>query len=225
MKRQIIAFLVMSVLLSSIPAVLAQSDFDEAFERGVKGIFIFIFGDDFPEHWMTFGGFMQFIILPFVALLAVMYGILSELNIFRNSQSTRIVLAVTFAAGGGYFALSSMKGWMILNSTLAVWGFGLVLGVGIVFWAWGDLLHGWRKLEPLRQGKDVVKAMKTIEDKEKKRSQLIDELSELRTNWTQLQAYGKYKAAQDVRREMDAVRAKIDSLDKEIKDKKKDMAW
>ena len=215
MKKQLLAFLLISILLSSVPVALAQSDADEMMADALKGLFIFLFGDNYPEEWLTVSGLMQFIILPFVALLAVMYGILAELNIFKKSQTARTVIAVTFAAAGGVIALRSMKWWMIANSTLAVWGFGIMLLLGIVFWAAGGILKSWFDVRGIYDtgAKKFVQDMKRREKQDKR-------LKDLRAREMLLWSRWNRERDPDMK---EKVRQQLEDVEREINDIEKDM--
>lgn len=215
MKRQLLAFLLISILLSSVPVALAQSGADEMMENALKGLFIFLFGDNYPEEWLTVSGLMQFIILPFVALLAVMYGILTELNIFRRSQTARTVIAVTFAGAGGVIALRSMKGWMIANTTLAVWGFGIMLFLGIAFWATGGILKSWFDVK----GVYDTGAKKFVEDM-KKREKQDKRLKDLRARemllWSRWNRTRDPDMKEKLRKQLEDVGNEINDIEKKI---------
>ncbi|MCX6820882.1 MAG: hypothetical protein NT016_02950, partial [Candidatus Aenigmarchaeota archaeon] len=74
-KRLVIALLPLALAcVICATAVRAQSELPST-EDFMRAVVILIFGEDFPNYWITYSGFMQFIVLPFVAVFAVIYGI------------------------------------------------------------------------------------------------------------------------------------------------------
>jgi len=117
----------------------------------MRTVLVFIFGDCsidktscIPESWMTWSGFMQFIIFPFIAVFVVMYGILSEIRIFHEVK-VKAILALVMALVSGSWALSWMRGALIINSWVGTVGFAVVMFIGILLWAFRGLMEnaGW----------------------------------------------------------------------------------
>jgi len=129
----------------------------------------FIFGDCaslqvncIPDEWMTYGGFMQYIIFPFIAVFVVMYGILSEIRIFHEVK-VKAVLALVMAFVGGYYALSSMRWFLVVNSTWGTIGFGILMVIGILLWIMRGLkenVAGISKPYYALTGKHLTESMK-----------------------------------------------------------------
>lgn len=138
----------LSSCLISLPAARAQLGGTSlqipTAEDVMKSIIVFIFGSDFPDEWLTYSGFMQNIIFPFIAVFVVMYGILSELRIFHNAN-VKAVLSLVMAFVGGRYLLQMMRGFLVAN---AFWGtlvWGLLLLFGIAAWGFarGAEYYGW----------------------------------------------------------------------------------
>jgi len=92
------------VFILSASAVRGQTGSIEVptAEDIMKMFVTFLFGEEFPASWLTWNGFMQNIIFPFLAIFIVMYGILSEIRIFREVKVKAILaLIMAFVAGSG----------------------------------------------------------------------------------------------------------------------------
>jgi hypothetical protein len=131
-----IVVLLISILL--IPnLVLAQDEGIWIIREILQGLF----GPDIPDWVMTYRGFVQYVVFPFIALFAVMYGILSEIRIFRTSggHKAQIIIALMTAFLGGWWALSTLRYWLIVNAWLGTFFFGLLFFIGIIMWFYGRI--------------------------------------------------------------------------------------
>jgi len=211
MKKQIIVLLLVSVLfLSSVQPAMAQFEMPSS-EDIIRTIVQFIFGNDYPASWLETNNFLQLIIFPLIALFAVFYGIFTELRIFGGQTNTKFVISLMFSLGGGWFALSSMKGFMMVNATLATWGFGIVLLLGIVFWAARRISDGVFDLTGRRLFSDM-----------EKRGHQQEELSRLRAERAQwfdahlrAMTYGDTRQAKEFEKKLKETEEKIKELEKE----------
>jgi len=104
----------------------------------------FIVGNNqFPDTWLIFPNIIYYLILPFISIVAVVYGILSDLRIFRYTRWVRGVLAVAMAG------MTLPSGWLItavlelysFNAAFAALAFGLVFFLGVILWASGTFLR------------------------------------------------------------------------------------
>jgi len=144
-------YVLLSMVLAvafSAPLVAAQTGIQlPSGEDVLKAVIVFIFGDTsgIPDSWMTYGGFMQNIIFPFIAVFVVMYGILTEIRIFHEAK-VKAILALIMAFVGGYYVLISMRGWLVLNGVLGTWGFGILMLFGIVLWVARGLMENYAGL-------------------------------------------------------------------------------
>jgi len=111
-------------------AARAQSELLST-EDFMRAVVVLIFGEDFPSYWITYSGFMQFIVLPFVAVFAVIYGIFSEIKIFRQ-KSVKLALSLVMALVGGYLTLSVMRTFLIVNGFFGVVAFGVLMLIGVI---------------------------------------------------------------------------------------------
>jgi len=215
MKKQIIVLLLTSVLLlSSVPSAMAQFEMPNL-EDLMRTILRFIFGD-YPAGWLNTNSFMQIVIFPFIAIFAVFYGLLTELKIFKGQRTTKLVIALMFSFGGSWFALSSMKGFMIINATLATWGFGIVLFLGIIFWAGARISESWYDVS----GKQIFGGMKTREADEKNLAGLRERRVVLFANWNSAVMSPKKSIrdqASTIRGELTKVEGDIENLEKKIR--------
>lgn len=95
--------------------------------------------------------FIYTLILPFIILFAIFWGLLSALNIFRNNKvNTVLALALTltifFTGGFDIFTTFLFQS----TTTLAVVIFTLVFIIGIISWAVGrtrDIYHETGSIE------------------------------------------------------------------------------
>jgi hypothetical protein len=144
-------FVLVSMLAAS--AVFAASTTGISMPSGndvIKAIMTFIFGDCasvqgncIPDEWMTYGGFMQYIIFPFIAVFVVMYGILSEIKIFHNT-SVKAVLSLVMAFVGGSWTLGFMRNALIANSVWGTFAWAVLMVVGIALWLFRGLAENYR---------------------------------------------------------------------------------
>jgi hypothetical protein len=102
-------------------------------EDVMKSILIFLFGSEFPDEWLTYSGFMQNIIFPFIAVFVVMYGILSEIRIFHNAN-VKAVLSLVMAFVGGTLVLQEMRWFLFANALWGTFGWGILMITGIALW-------------------------------------------------------------------------------------------
>lgn len=137
MKKQIIILLFLFTLCLSLVSSIGAAEFTSDPEEIARTIFIIIFGENFPERWLTTTGFMQFIVFPFIAVFAVMYGIMSELKLFRTpgGRKAQLVISLIMAFVGGYALLVTVRGLLVVNAWLGMILFGLVLFIGLILWA------------------------------------------------------------------------------------------
>jgi len=146
MKKQIAALSILFVLCLSLAPSASAQEMPSA-EEAMKTIFVIIFGEGFPDAWLTYQGFLQFVVFPFVALFAVFYGIMSEIRIFRThgGRNAQTVIAVVMALVSGSVALNWMRAILIGNAWLGTIGFGAILVIGIIFWILGGAIGGIRR--------------------------------------------------------------------------------
>jgi hypothetical protein len=213
MKKQFAAFLFISLFfLMSIPSTMAQVQVPSANDI-IKNIVTIIFGSDVPADWLTTTGFMQNIFFPFIALFAVMYGLLTELHIFKGQRTTKLVIAIVMSFVSGWWTLSSMRWILAGNAFIATWAFGGVLFLGILFWAGSGLSEGWFGLT----GKRLFKGeLEKRERMEKRLNSLRAERARLYNLYIKLSTANKIDTAQEVRADLDKVDGQIEEIEGEL---------
>ena len=103
------------------------------------------FGPEVPEfateNWYSV---LQWIIFPFISLWVILFGILSEVNIFRRKEHLNYWLALLMAliSGPTGALMWSVRGLFVLYGTMSFWGFALVLVVGTLLWL-GSFWYKW----------------------------------------------------------------------------------
>jgi len=130
-----------AILVLALSATAAFAQFEDT-EGVMKSVMIFIFGSDIPEGWLTWNGFMQNLIFPFIALFTVMYGILIEIKIFRDTK-VKIVLALIMAFVSGYAAFSLLRSFLWANAWLGTVAFGILMIWGIIMWFFGGVFENF----------------------------------------------------------------------------------
>lgn len=141
MKKEIF-FLVLVALFAlsiTIPAVSAQFT-----PPDLKPYASLILGkpvDQMPSDWFVGFNIIWYILLPFISIVAVIYGIMYDIRLFRNKS---VIMVLSLAMAG----MTLPTGWLIgfvyavysFNAAFAVVAFGVVFFVGILFWATGRFL-------------------------------------------------------------------------------------
>ena len=127
------------VFLLHATAVCAQVGTGPSAEDIMRATVVFVFGEDFPSYWLTYAGFAQYIVFPFIAVFLVLYGILTELRIFKQT-SVKVSLSLIMALVGGLWLLSTMRVFLIVNGFFGVIGFALLMFIGIILMALGWFL-------------------------------------------------------------------------------------
>jgi hypothetical protein len=166
-----------------------------------------IFGPDVPEEWQEPYKFMQYLVFPFIALWVVLFGILSEIRIFRRREGINAIIAFLIAMIAGP---TGGLVWLVRNSliVLGAWGFlvfAALLGVGITLWAASRL---WAWGAPWTTKTMRGKAMEAFEIERK--------AGRLRDYYNELMAAGRYAEAKAVLDEI----FKLEEQKKKIKEEK-----
>lgn len=163
----LLSVLVLASLIS-LPAARAQLSGTSieipTAEEVMKYILIFLFGSGFPDEWLTYSGFMQNIIFPFIAVFVVMYGILSEIRIFHNA-SVKAVLSLVMAFVGGTLALQTMRWFLFANALWGTVGWGILMITGIALWLFRGVMEnvggGYKAFHSLD---DMIKRRQKIDN-------------------------------------------------------------
>ncbi len=155
-KKSYLAFSL--AILFVVPSVVfAKTNWWPIVETGwsgggeYEGLLSFFFGPNIPDFILEGGIYtiLQWLIFPFIALWAIMYGIMNEINIFRNSPNMHILLSFLIAA------ISGPTGGLVylvrvVFVSIGWWGFlvfGALMFVGIFIWGRGKMYDygygGW----------------------------------------------------------------------------------
>lgn len=131
MSKKIFVALILVALLVLPSIVLAQSPWGDAVDFDAVDLIKIFFGPNIPDEFTESGyNILQWLIFPFLALWVIIFGIMSEIRIFRRGQNTRIVLsfliAVIAAPTGGLV-------WMVKTLFALYGGFAFVIFIGLMF--------------------------------------------------------------------------------------------
>jgi hypothetical protein len=120
---------------------------------------------DWPDEFMLWPNIVYYLILPFMAIVAVVYGIMTDLRIFTN-QYVKIVLSVAMTGmtlPSGILITAVMTLYSIGASFAAI-AFGVVFIVGVIFWAAGRFMFfGYGIKGQAEYGKQNAKLLKGID--------------------------------------------------------------
>jgi len=160
----------------------------------------------FPDSWLAFPNIIYYLILPFVAIVAVVYGIISDLRIFRRTRWVRGVIAVAMAG------MTLPSGWLIsavlalysFDAAFAAIAFGVVFFIGVIMWAVGTTVGmGLRTVSEYQVAKARTSSLgdlsKEIRDLEGELAQLTDEIGHARPGED---TGPKEKRAQEIRNKL-----------------------
>lgn len=95
-----------------------------------------------PAQWLVVPQVIYYVIVPFIVAVTVTYGILTELNIFRNSRAAgkvNIILSVAMA----FLLLPSgilttiVSYFYAANVFIGLVGFGVLFLFGTIMWVYG----------------------------------------------------------------------------------------
>lgn len=104
-------------------------------------IFQIVFGENVDKGWVTTNSFIQFLLLPFIAIWAIMYAILGETPMFRNVTWFNPVMAfiIALVSSSLGFTVTLMRGYLTIAGTMGISFFGFILFLAILFWGLGRL--------------------------------------------------------------------------------------
>ena len=128
-----------SFLFVLSPFVLAQTSFGPfSYADYSSWLKIALGNPNLPQEWFSGINFIYYIIFPFIAIMTVIYGILTDVRIFRNDK-TKWILSFSMAA------MTLPTGWLMafvyfvytFAASLAVVVFAIVFVFGTVLWGIG----------------------------------------------------------------------------------------
>jgi len=140
MKLRLLPLLLALVLSSMLvlPDVQAQFDFNNP-QSLRPWVSLIVGNNQFPDSWLIFPNVIYYLMLPFIAIVAVVYGIISDLRIFKYSRWVRGVLAVAMAGmtlPSGVL-IQAVYSLYSIDAALAALAFGVVFFLGVILWAVG----------------------------------------------------------------------------------------
>lgn len=94
------------------------------------------------DEWLSIPNFFYFVIFPFVAAWAVVYGIMEEIQIFRRAKLSHKIVSFVMAA------MLLPTGWLLVivnyfyafNAWVALMAFGVVFLLGTLMWGYGTFV-------------------------------------------------------------------------------------
>lgn len=133
-----------ALVFSFLPqAIFAQIGPNVPFD--LKSMLSFVLGNsNIPSDWLLLPNVVYFVVFPFIAIVAVIYGILSEIRIFR-SANVKGVLA--FVMAGMSLPTGAMITTVYYLYTFGAWVAVVTFGVLFVF---GTLLWGYGRGSQLK---------------------------------------------------------------------------
>lgn len=187
-----LATLASMMILSSIvlsTAVLAQNYPAEFWNPQALAQFLF---PGMSSDWLALPNVLYYVVVPFFTAFVVIYGILKELRIFR--QSTKVNYAVAFAFA---FLLlpSGILTWVVsvfyaAGAFIGLMGFGILFIVGVAFWVWGRgrglYYETGIEAEKIRGHRLDLKDIN--DEMERKKKELADERDKTNPNATKIAA-------------------------------------
>jgi len=202
MKNKISTIILMLLLIGPTIVVAANNNGIFGNIEPPIGILELFFGPNIPEEFTeNFYSVLQWLIFPFLSLWVILYGILSEVNIFRRKSHLNYWLALLIAliAGPTGALVYSVRTVFVLYGTLSFWGFAIVLFVGTGLWLysfrfrWGlsektfsEAAESWDKREQILERLDQLEldirrapvGSQLKNDLIRRKNDLLDELNE-----------------------------------------------
>lgn len=141
-KLLLVAVAFCFILSSSI--VLAQDWWAEwwtgmRYSGGIENMLTMVLGKNVPREWLSLPNFVYFIVFPFVAAWAVIYGVMEEIQIFRRAKTSHKIVSFVMAAmllPTGYLMIAVNYLYMI-DAVVALFAFGFLFLFGTILWAVG----------------------------------------------------------------------------------------
>jgi len=131
MSKKIWFALILAVLFVLPSVALAQSPWGQVTDLKVIDIVKIFFGPGIPVAFTeTPYKILQWLVFPFLALWMIIFGIMSEIRIFRRSQTTRIILTFLIAVMA---APTGALVWMVKALFALYGGFAFVVFIGMLF--------------------------------------------------------------------------------------------
>lgn len=131
--------LVFSLLLLNFVSATTLAQTGPWVPFDLKGTISFILGNpNVPSDWLVLPNLVYYIIFPFIAIVSVLYGIFSEIRIFK---STNVKFILAFVMAGMSLPTGLMISTVYFLYTLGTWiaviAFGFLFIFGTILWAIG----------------------------------------------------------------------------------------
>lgn len=179
-----IAFLAVLSSLFLTSAAFAQQSFDLQRYLGsnfnVDALAQFLF-PGLPAEWLRVPQVIWYVILPFIAVFTVIYGLLRELRIFRYAPNkVNIVLAFAMAM---LLLPSGVLTFVVVNlyafgAAFGAIAFFVVFMIGIVFWGLATSWRMWGEVDIARAyAKSAQNLRMELRGYENRRVQIIKSLA------------------------------------------------
>ena len=184
LKSLSIAFFLIVASFLLVHSTFAQQNFDlqkylgSGFDVNILAQFIF---PGLPSEWLRVPQVFWYVILPFIAVFTVVYGLFKELRIFRKAPNkVNVVLAFAMTM---LLLPSGVLTYIVVNlyafsAAFAAIIFGIVFMIGVVLWGVNSTYGWWNEVSLARvQGKAINDMYKDIRDKNRERIHLMQELA------------------------------------------------
>lgn len=122
-----------------------------------------------PADWLQIPKVIYFVIVPYLVAVTVTYGLLTELNLFRNSIASRKINILLSLLLSFLLLPSGALGYIVYyfyapGTAFGLIAFGVVFIVGIAFWALGSGTRMRGAYQTPRQlGRDLRQMSHSIE--------------------------------------------------------------
>jgi hypothetical protein len=176
-------FIALTTLIAASP-VIAQQNFDLSKYLGggfdVDALAQFMF-PGLPPEWLRVPQVFWYVILPFIAVFTVIYGLFKELRIFRHAPNkVNIVLAFAMAM---LLLPSGVLTFIVVNlyafsAAFAAIVFGIVFMLGVVLWGVASSWGWYNQVSVARtQGKVINDLYRELKRKNVEKRHLMQELA------------------------------------------------
>ena len=175
-----------------------------------------------PSDWLILPKVIYYVIIPFVVAVAVTYGILTELNIFRNSPARgkinkflAIAMAFLLLPSG---ILTQIVNYLYLGGTfVGLVGFGFLFIVGVVFWVYGTTYRFYNTYgTPASMTRDIRGVNNRINNLHKR--YLILQQQQLNPNLNQQQRFNNSQELGRINTQIAELQARRTAMQAALKD-------
>jgi len=183
MRTSLLFFLTTFLLLSS-NIVSAQIGNLGGFD--LQNTAKLILGYDVNPKDLAFPNFIYFIVFPFIAIVTVLYGVMTEIRIFR-STTVKTILSITMAGMTlpTGIMLTTVYYLYSIGAWVAVAGFGVVFILGTILWGVGrvgglayNISDTKREISTINQ--QLKQLDQSLKDGKIKQEDYLDQQSKLR---------------------------------------------